>query len=445
MGIRAKLIFWISILFILMGVLIYFPLSIILPQKITNQIIKRDTKIAECIAREVMDPLLIDDKLSINLILNDYLQNFQDARYIFIQGGSGEIIAHTFQKGFPKGLLDIGTQPYQAKEFLANGKKFYDISIPVFGGELGNLHLGVSLIPEKKEIVDITKINYYVLFIVLVGLGAGILIFLTLGIIFSNRIIELKRFTARVGNGDLDTKINTKTQDEIGSLAAAFNKMTANLKEKIEEVKRLSTIEERNRIAFELHDGLAQSLADIKFRIELCEKLFTRDPQRALSELNELKENTRGILVKTREAIFDLRLSQGGDFNISEYIKDFSRKSGILVDLIVVGDIQKLPLQVKQVVFRIVREALINIKKHSGAKTASVLLELTNTKMAITVKDDGEGFDLANIQIEEKTGLNSMRERAQSLGGIFELHTAPGHGTEVLVNIPIEDKEVVLA
>ena len=461
-----KFIFWIALLFILMGLLIFVPLSIILPRKITSQIIMRDIRIAHYLTREIQEPLLSNNELTVRLRLEDRLNDLVDAEYIFIQGEDGNVRFSTFKKGIPRGLLDINPlsvqevknrkkasdeEVHSVKEFLADGKRVYDIAVPLLSGELGSLHLGVSLDSKRAEIAEFTKINYYVGMIILIGLGVGILIFTLLGLFLSSRIMKLREFAAKIGSGNLEGRISIKTKDELGSLAASFNEMAGHLKEKIEKIKSLIYLEERNRIALEFHDGIAQDLADIIQRLELCERLFKMDPRKAIDELTTLRSNTRTVLNKTRQVIYDLKLPRDSDFNLQEslknYMKCYESQSGIKVKLDSSGSPIDCTTDKLKNIYYIITEALTNIKKHSLARNVAVqLVSNDGAGIVINIRDDGQGFNVAEAEVSAsvsgKWGLTAMRQRAHSLGGDMTIRSAPGLGTDISVAIPFKKEKV---
>lgn len=456
---RAKFIFWICLLFCSIGAFIYFSLSIILPQKLSDQILKRDIKIAQYLSREVQEPILVNNKLALRLLLEDRLESIGDSIYIFIRGRDESIIASTFQKGFPKGLMHINEKIselqkpvediYSVQEFFADGKRVYDIATPLLKGELGSLHMGVSLESSKTEIATFSKIKYYVAIVIFIGLGAGVLIFALLGIFLSNRIIKVKNFATRIGQGDLDGNIDIKTDDEIGALARAFNEMAINLKEKIQEVNRLNIIKERDRIAFDLHDGCAQNIASIIKRLELCEKLFERDPSRGFKELRALKENTREILNDTRKVIFDLKLPEDANFdllnNLKGFILNYQEESDIKVKLNITGSVNGVSADKSKQIFYIIEETLNNVKRHSLANNVELNLQCNEQNgLTIDIKDDGRGFDIDQVELSARErgrwGLASMRQRAVSLGGSLIINSKSGKGTEVSIKIPIKEK-----
>jgi signal transduction histidine kinase len=259
-GLRIKFILWICLLFALLGILIYVSLSVYLSNKITSQILERDIKIAEYVSEQIKNPLLTKDTLSLNLLLHDNLKNLEDTEYIFIQDDRAEIVAHTFEHGFPADLVNInrldGKSPAKIEKFLVEGREFYDLAVPILAGGLDSLHLGVSLKSGKREIAEFARINYYVTGVIFIGLGFGFVVLLFMG---------------------------------------------------VQEAKRISSFEERNKLAIELHDGLAQSLANVVIRLELCQKLFNEKPKQALDELNRLKDNARELVRNARQAISNLR------------------------------------------------------------------------------------------------------------------------------------------
>lgn len=453
-SIRAKFVFTICVLFIFIACLIYIPLSQILPAMVTSQILKKEVKIAQYIANDAKEYILTNNNFQLSLFLHLNLDRWKDIQYLFVRSSDGAIIASTFDRGFPRALLNFNSEARKdsnIKEFLQRGRKVYDISVPIFGGEVGTLHLGVSLESSQAEIAAFSRLNYYVGLVIFLGLGIGIVLFAVLGLFISRRIIKLKDFADKIGTGDLDSRIDMRTRDEIGVLAASFNKMAADLKEKINQIKRLSYLEERSRIAIEFHDGIAQDLANIIKRLELCEELFKNNPGRGFLELKTLSDNTKDILNKTRQAIFDLKLPLDADFDLlnslKNYIKDYQGQYNIKVKFAVFGFFNNIPADKLKSIFCIITEALTNIRKHAQASNAELRLEYTAAnELVIDIKDDGRGFDLNQAESSAsnlgKWGLMSMRQRTASLGGTVVINTVPNLGTEIFFDIPLGQKIV---
>ena len=279
----------------------------------------------------------------------------------------------------------------------------------------------------------------------------GVLLAYKVSALITQPISKLVRATQLIQRGDFSTQIDAKTKDEIGLLAAAFNEMTSRLSQMVEEVKRLTTFEERNRIALDLHDGEAQDLANIIKRLELCDKLFKMDPARAFQELNALKESARDVLNRTRQVINDLKSPQDNDFDLlnklTYYIKDYEKINDIKVNLDISGAINNIPPVKAKSIFYIIRETFTNIRKHAQARKVDLSLKSdNNNNLMIKIKDYGKGFDLNDTQLftsnSGKWGLISMRQRATSLGGTLFINSLPNQGTEVSVNIPLAEKIV---
>ena len=179
--------------------------------------------------------------------------------------------------------------------------------------------------------------------------------------------------------------------------------------------------EERRRVSREIHDGPAQAMANIVFRAEVCERLIDVDIVRAKSELADLRELVRGCLKETRKIIFDLRPMTLDDLGLIPTIKRFldtvRERSGLLYELRVFGEEQRLDSYVEIGLFRIIQEAVNNVEKHAKANTAKVAIEFRKESVIAAVEDDGVGFDTAQ---QEWTG--ELAEQFRSLGIMFLLN-----------------------
>ena len=201
--------------------------------------------------------------------------------------------------------------------------------------------------------------------------------------------------------------------------------------------------EERKRVAREIHDGPAQSMANVVLRMEFCEKLMDVDPNKVRGELKELKEIVRNNLQDVRKIIFDLRPMAIDDLGVmptlKRYIEDFRGKNDIHIGMNFFGKESRLEPVLEIALFRLVQEALNNVVKHARASKALVTLEMMPEWVKVCVEDDGAGFILERAMTDYGTrfGLISMKERADLLGGVFQIDTAPGQGTRVVFKIPV--------
>lgn len=202
--------------------------------------------------------------------------------------------------------------------------------------------------------------------------------------------------------------------------------------------------EERRRISRELHDGPAQNLANIVMRLELMERLWDRDRERVRRDLADLKETVRQNLGDIRRVIFDLRPMALDDLGlvpaIKRYLADYAQKYEMEIDFLFFGEERRLDLAREVAVFRLIQEAITNVRKHSGTNRAQVKLGIAPEKVTVVVKDEGCGFDVDAVRQgkRESFGLLGMQERVGLFGGSFKVKSAPGQGTQVMIEVPLE-------
>ncbi|HEY8552326.1 MAG TPA: sensor histidine kinase [Thermaerobacter sp.] len=199
--------------------------------------------------------------------------------------------------------------------------------------------------------------------------------------------------------------------------------------------------EERRRLARDIHDGPAQMLANVALRVEVCQRLLAEDPDRARQELERLKTLTRESLHDVRKIIFDLRPMALDDLGLvpalRQYVAGFVDKTGLPVELITRGAVRRLDPAVEIAVYRVVQEALNNVWKHAGARRAVVRVEFAPRRLWAEVTDDGRGFDPTTARQADHFGLANMEERLAMVGGRLEIHSHPGQGTRVRLDIPL--------
>ncbi|MCL6638082.1 MAG: sensor histidine kinase [Firmicutes bacterium] len=204
--------------------------------------------------------------------------------------------------------------------------------------------------------------------------------------------------------------------------------------------------EERKRVAREIHDGPAQSMANIVMRAEFCLKLLEMHPDKVRDELVALQNLVRLSLTDIRKIIFDLRPMVLDDLGLApavkRYLADYKEQYGLQIDFLFFGQQKRLESSIEVALFRIIQESVSNIRKHAQAKTAVVKMEMLPKRVTIFVKDDGRGFDPAQVlrdKNREGYGLVGMRERVQLLKGKMNIATAPGRGTAISITVPLDN------
>jgi NarL family two-component system sensor histidine kinase YdfH len=229
-----------------------------------------------------------------------------------------------------------------------------------------------------------------------------------------------------------------RAQELLGELEAAH----AQLQAYADRVEELTIIQERERMARELHDTLAQGVAGLIMQLEAVDShLESENQTKAQEVVQQAMQRARTTLDEARRAIRALRpaaLEQGG------LIDALGRDVDRLVDTEDVQatfEVEGGPLdvspEVAQEVLRIVQESLSNVARHAGAEHVLVRLAESDGVLRVVVQDDGEGFDLGDVGGSDRFGLAGMEERAERLGGALWVESEPGQGTKVTLEIAV--------
>ena len=202
---------------------------------------------------------------------------------------------------------------------------------------------------------------------------------------------------------------------------------------------------ERKRIAQELHDGLGQSLLVIKNRA-LLGLGVKEDKGKADEQFSEIQESVTAALGEVRSIAYNLRPLHlerlGLTSTIEEMLEQIEETSRIEInyDIARLDDLFTPENEIN--FYRIVQECLNNIVKHAKATKAGVVIFQEDNKLVLTVKDDGQGFEIVALRERQGLGLNGIAERVKILGGNYKIESEPGKGTTVLVEINIEQRNV---
>jgi signal transduction histidine kinase len=208
-----------------------------------------------------------------------------------------------------------------------------------------------------------------------------------------------------------------------------------------ERSRELTVIEERNRLARELHDAVNQTLFSVSLTADAAALLVETEPEKAKEQLGEVRELVRSAMSEMRSLIFELRpadvASDGLAATLQKHVDVLRRVYGANIELSLDGG-REPRVENEREVFRIVQEALANALKHSGAEHVRVRLRSSRGRLVVAVEDDGAGFDPEGPQARRRLGLISMRERAEAIGGALEVRSAPGAGTTVSMEIDLD-------
>jgi signal transduction histidine kinase len=211
------------------------------------------------------------------------------------------------------------------------------------------------------------------------------------------------------------------------------------------KLKSSAVLEERNRIARELHDTLEQELAGITMQLDLAVDCFQHAPRVAHQALEAARDMSRHSMIEARRSVWDLRcqLLENGNLvsALERVVEPLAPRERVTVEAKIEGDPVRLPRPIEMNLLRIGQEAVANAVKHGQAQQVLITLRYEPTSVRLTVWDDGQGFAADQASPTGHFGLLDMRERAQSMGSELKIESAPGHGTRVAVEVVVNSPE----
>jgi signal transduction histidine kinase len=211
-----------------------------------------------------------------------------------------------------------------------------------------------------------------------------------------------------------------------------------------QKIRSGAVLQERNRIARELHDNLEQELAGITMQLDLAVDCFQQAPKVAQHALETARNMSRHSMLDARRSVWDLRchLLEEGDLvsALRQTVQPSTPRDDVKVDVSVSGAPVRLPAAVEMNLLRIGQEAVANAIKHGNARVVNAVLHYDQDTVRLSITDDGRGFRPQDSTPSGHFGLLDMRERAHSMGSVLLVESEPEHGTKVAVEIPVRDK-----
>jgi signal transduction histidine kinase len=256
----------------------------------------------------------------------------------------------------------------------------------------------------------------------------------------TRRLQRVSQTTEAWSQGDFGDLIVDTGGDEISQLVTHLNDMAEQLEGFFKRSQEIAVVEERNRLARDLHDSAKQEALAATFHLGTALTLLDQDQDKARKHLLEADHLVDSVREELTALIHELRPSPDNesfkDF-INDYLIEWGHQTGIktVLDLDLEEDFEP-HINIKQAIYRIMQEALANIGRHSSADKAVVALHTRSNSLELTITDNGIGFDTQ--QSYSGIGLLSMRERAESLKGAFTLESKPGKGTRVWAALPVK-------
>ncbi|HYE75042.1 MAG TPA: histidine kinase, partial [Blastocatellia bacterium] len=204
-----------------------------------------------------------------------------------------------------------------------------------------------------------------------------------------------------------------------------------------------AVLAERNRIAREIHDTLAQGFAGISVQLELVARMLATSPERAKTHLDQARSLVRDSLSEARRSVWDLRSQalEGSDLPsaLSETARRLTADTNVQAQVQVNGTYRELSRTLEDNLLRIGQEAMTNAIKHAQAQHLYINLKFEPKHLRLSVRDDGRGFDEAT-RLGSRNGhfgLLGMKERAEQIGGHLSVNSRPNEGTEIVIDVPL--------
>ena len=204
-----------------------------------------------------------------------------------------------------------------------------------------------------------------------------------------------------------------------------------------------AVLDERNRIAREIHDNLAQDILGISVQLELVARMMPAAAEVAKGHLDRARILVRNSMTEARRYVWDLRSQELQKKDLPAALRDTTKRltaeSEVEAVVEVAGPLRALPIEVETNLLRIGQEAINNAVKHAHANRIDVALNFDTRSVRLSVRDDGRGFDPNGQIADGHFGLIGMRERAEQIGGVLTVDSASARGTQIAVDVPLND------
>jgi len=329
--------------------------------------------------------------------------------------------------------------PYKISR-ISNGKMTTAIPMTDDSGKvLGIVVLTITYPPQGSIFQVITLVGIsLILFTIAAGLVGTVFGYLTARGL-TKRLRTLSHAADSWSKGSFSIFVPDRSEDELGQLAQHLNQMAEQLQNLMQTKEELATLQERNRLARDLHDSVKQQVFATSMQVGAAQASLDHDHQAAKEHLAEADQLSRQAQKELTSIIHELRPVSLGDQGLPAALKaytvDWARHNEIDADITLKSE-RNLPLDLEQTFFRVAQEALANIARHSRATNVEVQLVCEGEEIVLSITDNGVGFNHDSAS-GKGVGLRSMEERMTAVGGELEIKSAPGQGTQIVASGPI--------
>jgi signal transduction histidine kinase len=277
--------------------------------------------------------------------------------------------------------------------------------------------------------------EYFVVLATVIGTVTGVMFARHL----TGRFGRIRKAADSWSRGDFTEMIQDPTADELGQLARDLNRMAELLQSLVASREELVAIEERQRLARDLHDSVKQDVYATTLLVGAARAHLPPDllpAQTYLGEAEALAEQTRSELTALIRALRPAQLAgKGLAAVLRELSTEWAKRTGIGIAVQVAGE-QVSSLEVEEALYRVAQEALANVARHSRAQSAALQLAYTVSSLRLVIADDGQGFDPESVS-GDGVGLATMRERIQAHGGTLRVISSASNGTVIEASVPV--------
>ena len=326
----------------------------------------------------------------------------------------------------------------------------HDRSIP----HLGVLLVDASLVASDEFVMEDQVYN--ILVAVVSTLLVVLLSYFMIQWLIVKRVEVLYKSLSAFASGDFSARVPKpwRTEDEITRLADHFNEIAESLQRHQEKEREITVVrqeavtEERERIARDLHDGIAQLLSYLNTKVTAVRLLLKqRRSKLADDQLAQMENAIQAQTIEVRAAIIGLKVVGQSNANLFSNLKEYAtlcnRVGNLQVDFELDPQVEQLNIDPESEVhlLRITQEAVSNIRKHASATRVHIHAWMDNEKLALDIEDDGIGFDpwQSSLWRPPHFGLHNMGERAEIIGATFKVESEPGRGTRISVRLKVKE------
>jgi len=402
-----------------------------------------------------------------------------ESEWIIIFDANNRVLASTDERRFTPGMTLtaeklVGFDENFLTTFSSWDKQivFEEVEWPMYYTAVGNDHIGQSVILNTQgEVVggvyfrafDATEwflLNDTLQALGLGLLGAAVLAIMVSGVMgsllarsFGRRFARLNAATVALAGGDFEQRVSVTGHDEIDQVGVQFNTMADQIANQMlelrqlaernallaEEARALAALEERQRLARELHDAIKQQLFGLSLTAGSIRQLMTRDTNKAEQRLKQLAQQARDIYTEMDRIIHQLRPAALEDRGLAAALQELVAKWQAQHDFPVALEIKgarELSLVTEQALYRVCQEAFNNIARHAEASQVMLLLQYDLDEVTLRISDNGKGFDSSTSLSSRAMGIRGMQERISEIGGRFTIESSPNEGTTIMVTVP---------